>query len=217
MAACFAAVAAALLLTWLGSDAYESVLGVTHPTAATSAVVVLGYLAWRITVQRRWIPSGTGGRKGYGMAVSIGFALTVPVMVVDYLGGFRPDINASAPDSLLFYPSVALLAEFAFHMTPLALAAVTVRLWASAARPLEGIALVVAATLEPVLQVVWGQEYSPTWANIYTGIHLLVFNVVGLYLLRRYGFLRVYLYRVSYYAVWHIAWGYVRVELLFSA
>jgi hypothetical protein len=57
---------------------------------------------------------------------------------------------------------------------------------------------------------------SPTWANAYVGIHLLAFNVVALEVFRRSGFVALYAFRVGYYLVWHIVWGYFRLPLLFG-
>lgn len=215
--ACGASAAAAVVLEWLGSDAYRSVLGIGHPAAATVVVATLGFFGLEITVRRSWVPSETGVVGGWAKAALIGGLLPIPVIVVDWFGGFGPEINARAPDSLLFYPSVALLAEFAFHVAPLAVAAVVADLRGAVARAAEAAGLLVATSIEPILQVVWGTGHSPWWANAYVGLHLLVFNVVGLYLLRRYGFMRVYLYRVSYYSVWHILWGHVRLGLLFAS
>jgi hypothetical protein len=47
------------------------------------------------------------------------------------------------------------------------------------------------------------------------GVHVLVFNLLSLWFFRRYDFLSVYVFRVSYYGFWHILWGQLRLELLF--
>lgn len=215
--ACVTSVAASLVLAWLGSDAYQAVLGIDYPIPSTVIVVGLGFAGWRVLSRRSWIPAQASGLDGYRLAVSLGLVLPIPVIIVDWLGGFGPGINVAAPDAVLFYPSVAVVAEFVFHVAPLALAAAMAGLFWSETRGLEIIGLAAAVTVEPVLQVLWGAEASPLWANAYVGLHLLAFNVLGVYLLRRYGVLRVLLYRLSYYAVWHIGWGYLRLRLLFSA
>lgn len=214
--ACCAAVASAAVLSALGSDAFEQVLGVRHPTLTTLAVVLLGYGAWSIIVRRGWIASGVEGRAGFGVALCIGAALTLPVVLVDLLGGFPADINAPAPDALLFYPSVALMAELVFHAAPLACGALLAGVWPRVAGPVWLVALASGLAVEPALQVIWGLSESPTWANIFVGVQLLVFNGIGLWVLRRYGFLRVFAYRLSYYAIWHMAWGHVRIDVLFG-
>ncbi len=216
-AACVVAICASIALVGLGSDAYQSVLGIARPVAPTLAVAALGFAGWLLLARRSWIPSRASGLSGYGLAASLGLALPIPVIIVDWLGGFGPEINAAAPDALLFYPSIAVIAELAFHVLPLAAAALLARLFRPGARGLEVVGLAAAVTVEPALQVVWGAEGSPGWANTYVGFHLLAFNVFGVYLLRRFGVLRCLLFRLSYYLVWHIAWGYVRLILVLAS
>ncbi|MDY7093201.1 MAG: hypothetical protein SX243_09540 [Acidobacteriota bacterium] len=215
-AACLAAVAATLALVALGSEAYESVLGMARPVAPVVAVVGLGFGGWLVLARRSWIPASTEGPAGYRAAVLIGLALPLPVIGVDCLGGFGPGINAPAPDALLFYPSIAVVAESVFHIAPLAAAATLAFFVRRAGRSLELCGLVAAVAIEPILQVVWGAEASPGWANAYVGVHLLAFNLIAVVLLRRFGILRALVFRLSYYFVWHILWGFLRLELLFS-
>ena len=214
--ASLAAVAASIVLVLLGSNAYELVLGIARPIGPLVAVVGFGFVGWLILSRRSWIPGQTDGAVGYRPAVLIGLTLPVPVIVVDWLGGFGRGINAPAPDSLLFYPSIAVVAEFVFHVAPLAIAAMLAFFFRRAGRALEIFGLGAAVAIEPILQVAWGDAVSPAWANAYVGVQVLAFNVVGVYLLRRFGILRVLVYRLSYYLVWHVLWGYVRLGLLFT-
>jgi hypothetical protein len=215
-AACVAAVTACIVLVALGSDAYETVLGIARPVAPVAAAAGLGFLGWMLVSRRSWIPAGTGGLAGYRPALVIGLALPIPAIIVDGLGGFARELNAPAPDSFLFYPSVAVVAELVFHVAPLAIAAMLATVFHRAGRAFQFLGFGAAVAIEPVLQVVWGRELSPGWANAYVGVHVLAFNVVGVYLLRRFGILRVILYRLSYYLVWHVLWGYLRLDLIFG-
>lgn len=215
-AACLAAVVASIVLVMMGSKAHVSVLGIAHPLGPMMAVVGLGFAGWLVLARKSWIPAQTEGLGGYRPAALIGVALPIPVIIVDWLGGFERGINAPPPDAFLFYPSIALVAEFVFHIAPLTVAAIPAFFIHRAERALKFCGLGAAVAIEPILQVVWGAEISPGWANAYVGVHLLAFNVVGVYLLRRFGILRVLLYRLSYYLVWHILWGYIRLDLLFT-
>lgn len=215
-AACLAAVAASAVLVVRGSDAYESVLGTARPIGPLVAVIGFGFLGWLILSRKSWIPSHTDGAAGYRPAVLIGLTLPVPVIIVDWLGGFGRGLNVPAPDSLLFYPSIAVAAELVFHVAPLAISAILAFVLQRARRALEIVGLGAAVAIEPILQVVWGAELSPAWADAYVGVQLVAFNLVGVYLLRRFGILRVLVYRLSYYLVWHILWGRVRLDLLFA-
>ncbi len=77
-------------------------------------------------------------------------------------------------------------------------------------------ALAVVALLEPLFQLGAPSAAAlPSWGTFYLGVHLLVFNGLQLWIFRRYDFLSMYAFRLVYYAWWHIAWGHVRLELLF--
>lgn len=211
-----AAIAAAVTFQWLGSDAYTVVPGVRNPVATTVAACLLGLVGLRILEGRRWCRLEDAHREAYLGAVLLGTVLPIPMLIVDVLGGFPPALNVPAPASLLFYPAVAVVAEFIFHVIPLALMALAAALVSEADERARTVAMAIAVLPEPVLQVAWGARYSPTWANGCVGVQLLIFNFVALRLFRRYGFSVVYFYRLSYYAIWHIVWGYLRLGILFG-
>ena len=75
--------------------------------------------------------------------------------------------------------------------------------------------LMLAALPEPILQVVWGLGESPGGANAYVAVHLLLFNLLAVYLFLRNGFLSMLTFRLTYYLYWHIIWGVLRLRLLF--
>ena len=212
-----AAMAAAGTLGWMGSYAYLVVLGITNPVIATVIVVVSGFAAWRVLLQRSWIAARASTQQALVLIMVLGMVLPIPVIVVDLFGGFSPDINVPGPDAFLFYPSIALLAEMVFHVIPLAAFAFIANRLQAQPRAFQLTGFCIALAIEPVLQVVWGSSSSPLWANAYVGLHLLIFNAIGLYILRRHGLLAAYLYRLSYYSVWHLLWGYLRMEVLFSS
>jgi len=214
--ACLAAIGASIVLAILGSDAYGLVLGITRPVWPMVAVAGFGFLGWQIVSRKSWIPAQTAGIAGYRAAVLVGLTLPIPVIIVDSLGGFGREMNVAAPASLLFYPSIAVVAELVFHVAPLAIAAIAAFLFRRNGHALEIFGLAAAVVIEPILQVAWGVGVSPSWVNAYVGVQLLAFNAVGVYLLRRFGILRVLVYRLSYYLVWHILWGYARLHLLFA-
>lgn len=210
------AVAASAVLTWSDGSVYRFLLGDLNPLLVTAAAAILGAVALQCLAVLGWFPAGGASGRSVALASVLGAALTVPVIVVDLMGGFPAELNVRFPESLLFYPSIAVVAEAAFHLVPLALLA-TVWRWISLELPRARLfAIGIAALIEPVLQVVWGSDMSPTWANVYVGIHLLVFNVAALEIFRRSGFVALYGFRLGYYLVWHITWGYFRLPLLFG-
>jgi hypothetical protein len=47
------------------------------------------------------------------------------------------------------------------------------------------------------------------------GVHVFAINVTQLLLFWRLGFWPMLTFRLTYYALWHIAWGEVRLAVLF--
>ena len=111
---------------------------------------------------------------------------------------------------------MALLAESAFHVIPLACVSLlgVTRLRAGSADAALWV-VVCVALIEPLFQTVIAVGDSPVWVNAYVALHVFVFNLVGLHAIQRHGFVTAYLFRVTYYLVWHIAWGALRLRLLF--
>ena len=211
------AVAASAVLSWNGGDSYRFLFGDLDPLLVTATIAALGAFALRRLVAIDWFEAGASSRRSVLRALGLGAALTLPVILADLAGGFPADMNVRFPESLLFYPSIALVAESVFHLVPLAMVAALWHWTTVDAKRARLTAMGVAALIEPVLQVVWGSEMSPTWANAYVGAQLLVFNVVGLEIFRRSGFVALYAFRLGYYLIWHITWGYLRLPLLFEA
>ncbi len=212
-----AAVAASAVLSQSGRDVYLFLFGDLNPLLVTATIAGLGAFSLHRLVAMDWFEPGASSGRSVLSAMGLGAALTIPVILVDFAGGFPADMNVRFPESLLFYPSIALVAESTFHLLPLALVATVWRRTKVEKSRARLTAIGVAALIEPVLQVVWGSEMSPAWANTCVGIQLLVFNVVGLEIFRRAGFVALYAFRLGYYLIWHISWGYLRLPLLFEA
>jgi hypothetical protein len=49
----------------------------------------------------------------------------------------------------------------------------------------------------------------------YVGLHIFLIGLVQLLLFTRYDFITMYTFRLSYYAIWHILWGHLRLNLIF--
>lgn len=153
-----------------------------------------------------------------GIAVSAGLAtlLAVAIVVADLLIRYPEDTNVPMPRALLFYPTVGFVAEVVFHLLPLVLllpALSTLRRRLGADR-VVWIAIVIAAVAEPTFQILFkGQRL--TWASAYTWIHVFAIAFLQLQVFQRYDFTTMYIFRLIYYAYWHIIWGVIRLEVLF--
>lgn len=147
-------------------------------------------------------------RRAWWGTLRIEALLVVPLLVagfasfitaVDLLLGFPPDLNAPPPWSLLYYPAMGFAAQVGLHLVPLiaiiafAPGLARVPQWATAA---------VASAPETALQV-WSED-GATAALV--APHLIAFGVAELYLLRRFGFIAMYAFRMTYYLYWHVLW-----------
>ena len=50
---------------------------------------------------------------------------------------------------------------------------------------------------------------------MFSAAHLMVFGVAQVWMFWRFGFVWMLGFRLAYYALWHLAWGALRLELLF--
>ena len=121
------------------------------------------------------------------------------------------------PGSLAFYPVMGYAATTVFQLVPLC--AFTLALGTTARRMGHGvvirIGMAAVSLIEPVYQVLFMAGDSPLWALVVVGIHVYLINLVQLAVFRRFDFLSMYLFRISYYLLWHVVWGHVRLSLLF--
>jgi hypothetical protein len=205
-------VVVAALLRGSAASPLEGILGGIDPLLAALTACVLGLPALRVARGRGWIATDTEKPRTWLLVALLGALLTVPAVVLDLLGAFPEDMNIPLPEGLLAYPAIAVVAEFAFHVIPLGVLALLWRREGSG----RNLPVALVALPEPLLQVAWGAGHSPGWANALVGAHLLLFNLIGLLLLRRHGFLSAYLLRLGYYGIWHVAWGQMRLGILFG-
>ena len=145
--------------------------------------------------------------------------LAVAIIIADFVIRYPEDTNVPVPEALLFYPAVGFVAEIAFHVLPLALLLLFLapirkklgsdrRIWPA------WLAIAIAAVVEPTFQVVLpGDPFSLACA--YTWVHVFAIAFLQLYMFRRYDFVSMCSFRLIYYAYWHVAWGVIRLEVLF--
>jgi hypothetical protein len=209
-----AATASAALLRLSGDSSFERFLGGMPPALAVAAAGVAGLGALDSLERRGFWQRACRSRTVHGLAFASVALLpfAAAAIVADLAAGFPRDTNVPWPQAWLLYPSIALVAETAFHLLPLAGLA-----WATGSR-LHGrsidartMALVLpVAAVEPMVQMALG-----TGLPAFTVVHVYAFGVVQLLLLRRYGYLPMLWFRLGYYLLWHILWGAARLELLY--
>ncbi len=215
-----AAGAAAALLAFAHGAYFQPYFDGINPLLVIALVAAAGAIALRFLRARGWFEIYAQGRtlRGVALAALLATLLVVPTIAVDAGVGFPRGINVPAPWSLLFYPAIAYVVEILFHVLPLALLLAAFRPLFKTLSPdrLVWLCIAFTALLEPAFQVHTGlSQGSPPVLNAYVGVHVFAFNLLQLAVFRRYGFVSMVAFRLVYYLWWHIAWGYLRLQLLF--
>lgn len=153
-----------------------------------------------------------------GMALSAGIAtlFAVAIIIADFFIRYPENMNVPVPQALLFYPAIGFVAEIVFHILPLTLLLLVLSPLAGrlGAERVVWLAIFLVAAAEPTFQVVFeGRPF--TWGAAYTWVHVFGIALAQLIIFRRYDFTTMFAFRMFYYAYWHIAWGVVRLHVLF--
>lgn len=193
--------------------------GSVDPMLAITLVVILGWVSLRYLDTRGWfalVPSGAAFPAALA-CFAIATAFAVPVILVDIGLGFPKNINVLPPAGLLFYPLMGLVVQVMLHALPLAvlLAILAPRGAEYSEKRLVWTVIAVVALLEPAVQVSLGSAKQLPLLSLYTALHVYAFNLTELYVYRRFGFVHMYLLRLTYYLHWHVLWGMARLHLLF--
>jgi len=206
---------------------FQRFIGGADPVIAVTGICAVGavllFVLWRRdgfdVVRSQPAP---GLLRAAGLASLFGLV----VIAVDFAIVHPADMNVPFPQSLLFYPVMALMVEILFHALPLALLlTIAMPLVPSNLRPvIVPIGLVIVASLEPSYQLaaaltgapVAGAPYTYTSATLaFDSAQVFAINLSQLWLFRRYDFMSMCAMRLVYYAIWHIAWGHARLSVLF--
>lgn len=206
-----------LVLYLMDPAIYEDILGFMHPLVALQFVILFYFLFFLYLLGNTSLV--VYKKKPFKVYLGIaGIALFFGALVIaadTWWVNYPADINVSAPASLLYYPVMGFMAEAVFHLAPLTffyfiLKSVTrLRMYT-----VLMISLVLTALAEPIFQVSIG-DYDPN-TTIFTGIHVFIFSIAQLWVFRYYDWVSMFLLRLLYYGIWHIAWGTLRIEVLFG-
>jgi len=184
------------------------------------ALTVLGlgglWLARRCGLPGFWNPGLPASRKWLPpVLLGVGFGLLA--IGIDVLTGWTdaierklgiPSIHIDFPASLLIYPGGAVIVNVIYYLIPIPLL-----LWLVSSVLLRGrfrepvfwtVAAAVAA-IEPLTQDL--SEPGPAWVVLLVLLSDYALNFAQAALFRRGGFLATVLLRVSFYLIWHVAWG----------
>lgn len=211
------------LLIIAGVNPFRPFFGPLPPLAVMAGTILFG-LGSLVLLQEQagigilWRESIRSKEPAPGAAhVPIGALLFfLPVLSADLLFRFPEALNVLLPAALLFYPAIGFVAETVFHLIPAAAAliidrAIRKNAWEKGAP----ILLFLPAMLtEPIFQLLFAEELFAA-TTIFTFFHVFAISMFQIHLLRKHGFLAMFLFRLCYYLLWHVLWGSLRLELLF--
>lgn len=199
---------------------FQRFFGTLPPLITVTALAIAGGGALFWLARNGWIARHPPPAPHRWLKIAaLATLLALPTILVDTAAPFARDINVAPPAGLLFYLAIAQVVEVLFHLLPLTfLLLVGSRLIpATAARQtIFWTGAIAVALLEPVFQLMADQQTNiPAWREAYLVLHLFAFNLLQLALLQRHGFAAAITFRLSYYLVWHILWGTLRLEMSF--
>jgi hypothetical protein len=189
--------------------------GPLHPVLAAAVVYGAGALALAGLERRFDMPVLDRSLSLRDRAVAV--ACAVPFMIfvtaVDLGVGYPADLNVPLPEALAFYPLIGVVAQQALHVVPFALLLLVLsRIPSLAAEARAWLAIALVPALEAAFQVVGDRSGGGALVPL-TVVHLYAFGGVELWLLSRYDYASMYLFRLAYYAWWHVLWGTLRLSL----
>lgn len=214
----------AIVSLWIDTTPYRAVFGSVEPAITVIGLMALGTAAL-VFLDRSGLfafDRSAHRKRGLAAAAALAALFAALVVAVDVVVGFPRAYNVPPPfpASLLFFTVIGYVAEMAFHALPL-VAVVLLTTRRGRSEPREStlrLAMLGVACLEPMFQArlgVPGTDTGIAWVEIFVVMHVFAINLVQLGLYRQFDFLTAYAFRLTYYVLWHIAWGDLRQVLLF--
>ena len=192
---------------------FSNYFGAIRPWWILMGFGTLGLILLKF-IDQIWYRIEAGGTdlvQYYGLAI---FFLLIAVLI-DWKIRFPVGMNVPFPQALLYYPVMAFLVEVIFHLIPLTawLFIINHRIRSMDRTPSDWSMIACIALIEPTFQVMM-DDY--TWGFlILTWLNLFGFNLVQLFVFRKFGFFAMYGFRLFYYLLWHIIWGQLRLDVWF--
>jgi hypothetical protein len=199
-------------------DSFERYFGKINPLFIVPGLSVLGAAALIFALSKFGfeIFSSVNLKRLYPFYLLAVFLASIAV-VIDIFFTYPEEAHIRFPYSILFYPVMGYVVEILFHLLPLSLLLLLAKAVFKnfdAERHVWPCILIVSL-IEPTFQTVLTPTYFPLWITVYVWFHLFIFNFLQLFIFTRYDFMKMYLFRLVYYLLWHMVWGFVRLGLLF--
>ena len=213
--ACGVVVLLATTLYLMSPEAYSAILGVFHPLVALQFIILIYFLQFLyLFTESPLLVYKRNSLRIYGLLLGIALLFGGIVIAADlWLVNYPADINVLAPEAFLYYPVMGFMAEAVFHLLPITLVIFLLRNVTRLSRStIVWIALILAVLVEPIFQMVTGDYDANT--RIFTGILVFCFSAAQLWVFRFYGWVSMFVLRLFYYLIWHIAWGEMRLDFI---
>lgn len=208
------------ILYFSNRQIFDRFFGKINPLIAFPLAIGLGFLLLTYFLSNQWfiifdMENLKWALRYSGLALLLGLIM----ILVDTRIRFPADTNIFFPESLLFYPAIGFLAEILFHVVPMGLFLFFLN--STFKNPdlnsLIWVGILLISLIEPVYHMtnMAASNSYPLWGIIYVGVHVFIINFVQLLMFRKFDFISMYSFRLTYYLVWHIGWGYIRLIILF--
>lgn len=198
---------------------FRRFIGGINPLLAGSSLVLAGIVLLSFLLSKGWFAVyKRANLKGMLRLSGLAALLALVMIAFDTKVVFPADINIPFPGSLLFYPAIGYFAEILFHLLPLSVLLVVLPYaFKNIDREkLVWVCILLVSLAEPVYQTVAGYSSPyPSWVMAYVAFHVFMISLCQLWIFKRYDFVSMYFFRLVYYLFWHIAWGYLRLKILF--
>jgi len=197
-------------------EIFAPFFGAFPPVAAIALAALTGAAAlWSLDRARTAIPLLAARGQHFLVAALFAVPFALVAIGIDLTLGFPSDINVPLPGALAFYPAMAVFVECALHAAPFALILLAGQRLFGRLRGAIVAAIVLPSLIEPVLQAGYAGGTNAGLLASLVALHVFAISVAQLTLFWRYGFWAMLTFRLAYYALWHIAWGAARLDLLF--
>ena len=200
------------------SSAFQRYFGRIHPLVVLIVLFISALILFSLLLQDgNFAIYRSGNYKGILIAVGWAVPFAAAMIFVDTKFPFPSNMNIPYPDSLFFYPAMGYVVELLFHVLPFSFIYLILGSVFKDSDQLRivWVSLLIVALLEPIFQVLFATSQDTRGVLAYVGLHLFLINIVQLLLFRRYDFVTMYSFRFSYYLLWHVVWGHLRLSILF--
>lgn len=206
-----------LILELLKNNYFKRFIGELNPIAAILICGILGGLFLSFLLLKKWFSIYKKENLKKALSYSWLVVLFVSVSIlIDWNILYPKEMNIPFPEALIFYPVIGFFVEIIFHVIPITFLFIfaTTIFKKTSINKLIWVSIILVSTLEPTYQVLF-MDFSPIWAIVVLWINLFLFNLTQMLIYKNFDFVSMFLFRIIYYLLWHVIWGYFRLDILF--